>query len=99
MTSGGGERVLDRHLNMLVPFVVGRRVIDCDVFVRWNCKPDVNMEVAAATMFVAGFYHCYAASNDMAIVLFQPLYFTFDPQRAQPPTDRILQTSFAAEFA
>jgi hypothetical protein len=35
----------------------------------------------------------------MAIVLFQPLYFTFDPQRAQPPTDRILQTSFAAEFA
>jgi hypothetical protein len=67
LASGGGERVFDRHLNMLVPFVVGRRVIDYDVFVWGNCKPDVDMEVAALTVFVAGCYHCYAASNDMAI--------------------------------
>ena len=78
LASGGGERVFDRHLNMIVPFVVGRRAIDYDVFVRWNCKPDMDVEVAAVTVFVAGCYHCYAASNDMAIVLFQLLYFTFD---------------------
>jgi hypothetical protein len=36
------------------------------------------MEAPAVTVFVAGCYHCYAASDDMAIVLFQPLYFTFD---------------------
>ena len=78
LASGGGERIFDRHLNMLVPFVVGRPVIDYDVFVRWNCKRDVDMEVAAVTGLVAGCYHGYAASNDTAIVLFQPLYFTFD---------------------
>jgi hypothetical protein len=78
LASGGGERVFDRHLNMLVPLVVGRRMIDDDVFVRWNCKRDVDMEAAAVTVFVAGCDHGYAASNDMAIGLFQPLYFTFD---------------------
>jgi len=36
------------------------------------------METVAVVVFVARCDHCYAASNDVAIVLFQPLYLTFD---------------------
>ena len=78
LASGGGERVFDRHVNMSVLLVVGRRVIDYDVFMRWNCKRDVDMETAAVTVFVARCEHGYATSNDMAIVLFKPFYFTLD---------------------
>jgi hypothetical protein len=46
--------------------------------VRWNGKRDVDMEAGAVMVFVARCDYSYAASNDMAIVLFQPLYFTFD---------------------
>jgi hypothetical protein len=36
------------------------------------------MEAGAVMVFVARCDYSYAASNDVAIVLFQPLYFTFD---------------------
>ena len=78
MASGGSKRVFDRHLNMFVPLVVRRCMIDYDGFVRWNGKRDVDMEAGAVMVFVARCDHSYAASNDVAIVLFQPLYFTFD---------------------
>ena len=78
LASGGGESVFDRHLDMFGPFIVRPRVIDYDVFVRWNGKRDVDMEAGAVMVFVARCDYSYAASNDMAIVLFQPLYFTFD---------------------
>jgi hypothetical protein len=78
LASGGGESVFDRYLDMFGPFFVRRRVIDCDVFVRWNSKRDVDMEPDAMMVFVTRGDHRYAASNDVAIVLFQPLHFTFD---------------------
>ena len=78
MASGGSKRVFDRHLNMLVPLVVRRRMIDYDVFVRWNGKRDVDMEAGAVMVFMARCDHCHVASNNVAIVLFQPLYFAFD---------------------
>jgi hypothetical protein len=80
LTSGCGKRVFDRYLNMLmcVSFVVRRVVIDYDAFVRWHCKRDMDIEAAAVTVFVARCDHSDAASNDVAIVLFQPLYFAFD---------------------
>jgi len=53
-------------------------MIDCDVLVRWSGKRDVDMEAGAVVMFVASCDHSYTASNDVAIVLFQPLYLTFD---------------------
>ena len=78
LASGGSKRVFDRHLNMFVPLVVRRRMIDYDGFVRWNGKRDVDMEAGAVMVFVARCDYSYAASDDVAIVLFQPLYFTFD---------------------
>ena len=36
LTSGGSKRVFDHHLNMFVPLVVRRRMIDYDGFVRRN---------------------------------------------------------------
>jgi hypothetical protein len=78
LASGGSKRVFDRHLNMLVPLVVRRRMIDYDGFVRWNGKRDVDMEAGAVMVFMARCDHCHVASNDVAIVLFQPLYFAFD---------------------
>jgi hypothetical protein len=77
LASSGSECVFDRHLNMFEP-VIGRRVIDNDGFVRRNCKRDVDMEDIAVTVFVARCNHNYAASNDMAIVFFQPLNFSLD---------------------
>ena len=80
MAAGGGKRVFDCHPNMFmfVTFVVGRCVIDYDAFVRWNCKRDTDIEAAAVTVFVARCDHSDPASNEVAIVLFQPLYFAFD---------------------
>jgi len=78
LASGGSKRVFDRHLNMLVPLVVRRRMIDYDGFVRWNGKRDVDMEAGAVMVFMARCDHCHVASNNVAIVLFQPLYFAFD---------------------
>ena len=47
LPSGGSKRVFDRHLNMFVPLVVRRRMIDYDGFVPWNGKRDVDMEAGA----------------------------------------------------
>jgi hypothetical protein len=78
LASGGSKRVFDRHLNMFVPLVVRRRTIDYDGFVRWNGKRDVDMEARAVMVFVARRDYSYPTSNDVAIALFQSLYFTFD---------------------
>lgn len=78
MASGSRESVFDRDLNMFGPLVVSRRVIDYDGFVPWNGKRDVDMEAGAVMVFVARCDYSYAASNDVTIVVFQPLYFTFD---------------------
>jgi hypothetical protein len=78
LASGRGESVFDRHLDMFGPFIVRPRVIDYDVFVRWNAKRDVDMEAGAVMVFLARCDHCHVASNNVAIVLFQPLYFAFD---------------------
>ena len=53
-------------------------MIDYDVFVRRNGKRDVDMEAGAVMVFVTRCDYCYVASNDVAIVLFQPLHFAFD---------------------
>jgi hypothetical protein len=78
LASGRGESVFDRHLDMFGPFIVRPRVIDYDVFVRWNGKRDVDMEAGAVMVFLARCDHCHVASNNVAIVLFQSLYFAFD---------------------
>lgn len=78
MASGGGESVFDRHLDMFGPFIVRPRVIDYDIFVRWNGKRDVDMEAGAVMVLMARCDHCHVASNNVAIVLFQPFYFAFD---------------------
>ena len=78
LASGSRESVFDRDLNMFGPLVVSRRVIDYDGFVPGNGKRDVDMEAGAVMVFVARCDYSYAASNDVTIVLFQPLYFMFD---------------------
>jgi hypothetical protein len=76
--SGGRKCVFDRDFNMFVSVVVRRRVIDYDVFVRRDRKRNMDMKSAAVTVFVAGCGYSYVASNDVAIVFFQPLHFAFD---------------------
>ena len=78
LPSGGRKRVFDRNLNMFVSVVVRRRVIDYDIFVRRDCKQNMDMKSAAVTVFVARCDYSYVASNDVVIVLFQPLHFAFD---------------------
>jgi hypothetical protein len=78
LASGGGESVFDRRFDMFGPFIVRPRVIDYNVFVRWNGKRDVDMEAGAVMVSMARCDHCHVASNNAAIVLFQPLYFAFD---------------------
>jgi len=78
LASDGGKSVFDCHLNMFGPFVVRIRMIDYEVFVRRSGKRDVDMEPGAVMVFMARCDHSYAASNDVAIVVFQPLYFALD---------------------
>jgi hypothetical protein len=78
LPSGRGKRVFDCHLNMLVSAVVRRRVIDYNVLVRRDRKRDVDTESAAVTVFVTGRNYSDVASDDVAIVLFQPFYFPLD---------------------
>ena len=63
---------------MFVLVVVRRRVIDNDVFVRWNCQRDVDLEAGAVTVFMARCDHSDATSDDLTIVLFHPFDFAFD---------------------
>ena len=72
LPSGGGKRVFDCHLNMLVSAVVRRRVIDYNVLVRRDRKRDVDTGSAAVTVFVTGRNYSDVASDNVAIVLFQP---------------------------
>ncbi len=78
LPSGGGKRIFDCHLNMLVSAVVRRRVIDYNVLVRRDRKRDMDTESAAVTVFVTGRNYSDVASDDVAIVLFQPFYFPLD---------------------
>ncbi len=78
LATGGSERIFDRDFNMFVPVVVGRRSIDYNIFVRWNCNRDVDMEAATVMVLAARRDHSYAASNDVVIVLLQPVYFMFN---------------------
>ncbi len=74
LPSSRGERILDGYLNMLMPCILRRRVVDDNVFVRRNGKPDMDLEPGTVTMLVTGRYHSYAASDDVMIVLLQPVY-------------------------
>jgi hypothetical protein len=78
LPSGGGKRVFDCHLNMFVSALVRRRMIDYNAFVRRNRERNVDTESAAVTVFVTGSNYSNVASNDVAIVLLQPLHLAFD---------------------
>jgi hypothetical protein len=78
LPTGGSKRLFDRHLDMFVPCIVRWRMIDDNVLVRGNCNPDADLEAGAVLMLVARRDHSNAAPDDMVIVLFQPLCFTFD---------------------
>jgi hypothetical protein len=78
LATGGSECIFDCNFNMFVPAGIRRRVIDYDIFVRWNCYRDVDMEAAAVAVLMARCDHSHAASNDVMIVLFQPVYFTLN---------------------
>jgi hypothetical protein len=73
-----GERILDGCLNMLVPCILRRRVVDENVFVRWKCKPDMDLEPGTVTMLATRRDHSYAASDDVMIVFPQPVYLMID---------------------
>ena len=78
MSSSGGKCILDRDLDMLVPSILRWLMVDHDVFVRRNCKPNVDMEAGAVMVLVTRCDHSYAATDDVMIVFLQPFYLTFD---------------------
>jgi len=78
LPSSGGKRIFDGYLNMLVPCVVRRRVVDDNIFVRRNCKPDMDLEPRTVTMLPARRDHSHAASDNAMIVFLQPVYLTID---------------------
>ena len=57
---------------MFVPCVLRRRVVDENVSVRRNCKPDMDLEPGTVTVLVTRCDHSYAASDDAMIVFLQP---------------------------
>ena len=78
LSSSGGKRIFDRDLNMLVPSILRWLVVDYDVFVRRNCKPNVDIEAGAVMVLVTRCDNSYAATDDMMIVFLQSFYLTFD---------------------
>jgi hypothetical protein len=98
LPSCGRKRIFDRQLDLFASVFVRRRVIDYDVFVRRDRKQNIDMKSVAVTVFVVGCNNGYVASNDVAIVLFQPLHFAFD-RSAHGRRHRILQNSLATGFA
>jgi hypothetical protein len=78
LPSSGGKRILDGYLNVFVPCILRRRVVDENVFVRRNCKPDMDLEPGTVTVLVTRCDHSYAASDDAMIVFLQPGYLTVD---------------------
>lgn len=63
---------------MFVAWVVGPLMIDHDIFVRRNRKPDTNLVAVAVTVLVAGCDHADAATDDVIVVLLQAGYFELD---------------------
>jgi hypothetical protein len=78
LPSSGGKRILDRYLNMFVPCILRRRVVDENVFVRRNCKPDMDLKRATVMVFMTRCDHSYTASDDVMIVFLQLGYLTLD---------------------
>jgi hypothetical protein len=78
LPSSAGKRIFDRYLNMFVPCILRRRVVDENVFVRRNCKPDMDLEAGTVTVLLTRCDHSYAASDDAMIVFLQPVYLTID---------------------
>jgi hypothetical protein len=78
LPSSGGKRILDRYLNMFVPCILRRRVVDENVFVRRNCKPDMDLKPGTVTVLLTRCDHSYAASDDVMIVFLQLSYLTID---------------------
>ena len=78
LPSSGGKRILDRYLNMFVPCILRRRVVDENVFVRRNCEPDMDLEPGTVTVLVTRRDHSYAARSDAMIVFLQPVYLTIN---------------------
>ena len=63
---------------MLVPAVVRWLVIDYNVLVRGKCERDVNVKTGAVAVFVTRRDHSYTTSDDVVILVFQPLHFMHD---------------------
>ena len=78
LASSGGKRILDRYLNMFVLCILRRRVVDENVFVRRNCKPDMDLEPGTVTVLVTRRDHSCAASDDAMIEFLQPIYLLID---------------------
>jgi hypothetical protein len=78
LPAGGGKRVFDRDLDMFIARVIGRPMIDRDIFVRWNCKRDMNLETVAVAVLVAGCDYADAATDDAIVVRLQSGYFALD---------------------
>jgi hypothetical protein len=72
LPSSGGKRILDRYLDMFVPCILRRRVVDENVFVRRNCKPDMDLKPGTVMVLLTRRDHGYAASDDAMIVFLQP---------------------------
>jgi len=53
-------------------------MVDDDLFVRRNCKPDVDAKAGAVMVLFTGRDHRDAASDNSAIAFLQPFDFTFD---------------------
>ena len=71
LPSSGGKRILDRYLNMFVPCILRRRAVDENVFVRRNCKPDMDLKPGTVTVLLTRCDHSYAASDDVMIMFLQ----------------------------
>jgi len=78
LPSSRGECILNGCLNMLVPCILRRRVVDENVFVRRNGKPDMDTEPGTVTMLVTRRDHSHAASDNVMIVFLQPVYLIID---------------------
>jgi hypothetical protein len=73
LTPSGRKRILNRYLSKFLSCLIGSRMIDDDVLMRWNSQPNANLKSSAMAVLVAWSDNGYAASRNALIVCFQPL--------------------------
>ena len=78
LAASGRKGILDGDLDMFMSRVPGWLMVNHNVFVRGQRKPDVDREASAVMVLVTRGDHGHATSDKLMIVFFQPFDLTLN---------------------